>query len=89
MDSLNHKIFCFKDSKSNTYGPPITAQTKGMFLRDVMEELNKGQAIWARHPMDFSIYELGEYDSRSGEIRLLDVKNCIGLVQDLKTSVQN
>jgi len=86
-NDLNHRIFCFKDSKSGSYGPPITSQTRGIFFRDVMEELTKGQAIWARHPQDFSIYELGEYDARQGEIRLYDVKNCLGLVQDLRSSV--
>lgn len=86
---LNHKIFCFKDVKSVTYGPPITAQTRGMFFRDIMDELKKGQAIWARHPMDFSIYELGEYDSRLGEIRLYPEKNCLGLVQDLAVNSSN
>lgn len=87
LDSPKLKIFCFKDDKSVTYGVPITAQTRGMFIRDVQDELHKGQAIWAKHPQDFAIYELGEYDPHTGSIELYDQKNCLGLVQDFKSSL--
>ena len=79
-----HKILCFKDSKSNTYGPPFTVQTLAMFVRDLGEELVRGQAAWAKHPNDFSIFELGEYDVRTGSIRLHDSKNLLGLVNDYR-----
>lgn len=84
--SLNHKIFCFKDDKSNSYGPPIVMQTRGIFFRELADELAKGQLVWSKHPQDFSIYELGEYDARTGSIILHDSKTCLGLVQDLKVN---
>lgn len=79
-----HKIFVLKDSQSSTYGMPITIETRGRFIRDVQEELAKGQAIFARHPQDFSIFEIGEFDPRTGNIYLYETKNCLGLVQDFK-----
>lgn len=80
------KIFCFKDEKSDSYGPPMTSPTKGMFIRQVQDELRAGQAIWAKHPHDFSIFELGEYDIYSGNIQLHESKKCIGLVLDFRDS---
>lgn len=80
-----HKIFAFKDGKSESYGPPMTVETKGIFIRQVQEELERGNAIWAKHPHDFSIFELGEYDLFSGNIHLHETKNCLGLVLDFKS----
>lgn len=81
-----HKILCFKDDKSRSYGPPFTVETLGVFVRTVQEELHRGQAIWSKHPQDFGIYELGLYDPETGSVLLHDQKKCLGLVQDFKTS---
>lgn len=81
-----HKVFLLKDDKSTSYGPPATAPTRGMFLRDIQEGLQEGKAVWARHPQDFSLFEIGEFDPRSGTIHLYESKNCLGLVQDFKTN---
>lgn len=86
MNSDKHKIFLLKDDKSATYGPPIVEQTRGMLIRSIQEGLQAGQAIWAKHPQDFALFEIGEYDVRTGNIELYDNKSCIGLVQDFKTS---
>lgn len=80
------KIFIFKDDKSKSYGFPIAMETKGMFLRQVQEELQRGQMIWAKHPQDFSIFEIGEYDVLTGQIFMYESKNCLGLVQDFRQS---
>lgn len=84
-----HKMFVFKDEKSNTYGYPVVVQTRGMFIRDVQDELMKGQAVWARHPQDFAIFEIGDYDLEKGSVELYANKNCLGLVQDFKASLGN
>lgn len=83
----NFKIFVFKDAKSDVYGFPITEKTRGMFIRNVQDELAKGQSVWARHPQDFALFEIGEYDPHSGAIVLYEMKNCLGLVSDLRQSL--
>lgn len=82
-----HKIFVLKDDKSNSYGPPIVEQTRGMLIRSLQEGLSQGQAIWAKHPQDFTLFEIGEYDPRSGNVELYESKSCLGLVQDFRTSL--
>jgi len=81
-----HKIFIFKDEKSSSYGPPMTMENRGTFLRMVQEELQKGQAIWVRHPHDFSMFEIGEYDAHMGDVYMYETKNCLGLVLDHKVN---
>lgn len=83
----NHKIFVLKDDKSATYGPPIVEQTRGMLIRSIQEGLAQGTAIWAKHPQDFTLFEMGEYDPRTGNIELYESKSCLGLVQDFRTSL--
>lgn len=83
------KIFVIKDEKSLSYGPPFTSMTRGSAIRDIQEGLSKGHAIWARHPQDFALYEIGSYSPSTGEILLYDQKNCLGLMQDFKQSLGN
>lgn len=82
-----HKLLCFKDDKSESYGPPFVVETIGMFVRTLQEELARGTAIWAKHPQDFGIYELGTYLPSSGLINLYEQKKCLGLVQDYRHSL--
>lgn len=76
------KVFVFKDSKS-VYGAPIVFENRGMFLRAMMEEFPKGQAVWAKHPQDFSLYEIGDFNFTQGTFEPYEVKECVGLVADL------
>lgn len=78
------KLFLLKDEKSTSYGFPLSRETRGMFLRDIQEELKRGQALFAKHPQDFSIFEIGEYDALTGEVKLYESKNCLGLVSDFR-----
>jgi len=80
------KLFVLKDDKSTSYGAIITSPTTGMFLRDIQEGLQEGRAVWAKHPQDFSIFEVGEYDPTQGNVYMHESKKCLGLVQDFKTS---
>lgn len=82
-----HKVFCFKDDKSMTYGPPFIEQNRGMVIRSIQEQLPQKQAIWAKHPMDFTLFELGEYDIRTGVVEMYETKTAVGLVQDFKSSL--
>lgn len=82
-----YKIMIMKDEKSASYGMPITYQTRGMFIRDLQDELSRGQATFAKHPQDFTVFEIGEYDPQDGSVHLYEAKNCLGLVQDFRRSL--
>lgn len=81
-----HKIFLLKDGKSKTYGPPIVEENRGKLIRSIQEELSRGQAVWAKHPQDFTLFEIGTYDVLTGTIEMYESKDCVGLVQDFKIS---
>lgn len=83
------KMYLLKDEKSNSYGYPFTAKTRGLCIRDIQDELAGGQRIWAKHPQDFSLFEIGDYDELTGQIELYETKNCLGLLQDFRQSLGN
>lgn len=82
-----HKVFLFKDDKSSTYGPPFVDENRGKVIRQVQEEMQRGQAVWAKHPQDFTLFEIGEFDIRTGNVEMYETKKCVGLVQDFKLSL--
>ncbi|QXP08586.1 MAG: nonstructural protein [Arizlama microvirus] len=84
-----HKVFLFKDAKSLTYGPPFVEQNKGMVIRAIQEQLQQGQAVWAKHPQDFTLFEIGDFDPTTGIVQMHETKVAIGLVQDFKISLDN
>lgn len=81
-----YKLFVFKDDKSESFGLPICVETRGTFIRSVQEELSAPRTVWAKHPQDFAVYEIGEYDIFKGNVELYEQKKCLGLVQDFKIS---
>lgn len=83
LGSIKHKVFVLKDEKSETYGYPVVSQSTGVFLRDLSDRARDGQSMFSKHPMDFSIFEIGEYDPDKGTLIPRESKICHGLVQDL------
>jgi len=65
------KIFAVYDSKARFFGQPFFDQEEGSALRNFGDAVNDGSNpnnMWHRHPEDFSLFELGEFDNGSGEI---------------------
>jgi len=89
QDGVSQKVFVFKDSKSITYGPPFTEENRGRVIRSIQEQLPQQQAVWAKHPQDFTLFEIGEYDPRTGVVEMYETKEAIGLVQDFKSSLDS
>jgi len=77
-------VFCYRDSKSETYGPPLLYKNVGLMLRELSDQFRSGQqSVISRHPQDFAIFHIGDFNPHTGQIRDLAQKNCIGLVSDL------
>lgn len=91
MDSQaeKHKLFVFKDAKSLTYGPPFAEENRGKVIRGIQEQLAQKQAVWAKHPQDFTLFEIGEYDVRTGNVDMYESKVAVGLVQDFNISLDS
>lgn len=65
------KVFSVFDSKLASFGRPWYEMTEASAVRvfsDAVNDSTNANNQWYKHPEDFSLYLLGEFDDSSGEI---------------------
>lgn len=62
------KVYSILDVKSDTFSPPFIAPTNGVATRMFFEIATDGQSTIAKHPEDFKLVLIGEFDDASGDI---------------------
>lgn len=72
------KIFCVFDSVAGAYLQPFFMQSKGEALRGWIDVVNDPKTSFNKHPADYTLFELGEYDSLTGSIVTHEVKISLG-----------
>lgn len=80
------KMFCVYDSKVESYMHPMFFQHRGEMLRAWSEAVNDPKTQFCRYPSDFTLFEIGSYDERSGEVKMLDAKLSLGLALEFKNN---
>lgn len=63
------KIIAIKDRAIDAYGQPIFVRATGQATRSFIDEINNEKSEMAKHPEDYDLYLLGEYDERSGQVQ--------------------
>lgn len=66
-----YKIYTVYDSKAEYYLQPIFMNTKGEALRVFADWANDKSTTIGKHPEDYILYEIAEYDNKSGEVKSL------------------
>lgn len=61
-------MYCLFDSRSASFQPPFVASHEGEATRGVIMGLRSGKALFAQFPTEFSLYQVGTFDSVSGEL---------------------
>ena len=77
------KLFCVYDSQTTMFGPPILGINKGDVIRQFTVLVNDGQSQFSKHPMDFALFEIGDYDELTGAIVTLPAPVRICLANEL------
>jgi len=58
-------VFAIYDSGISTWMPPIYARNKGEMLRQFMDACNDASSRLAKHPSDYTLFELGTFNDDS------------------------
>lgn len=74
-------MFAIYDSAITTWMPPIYARNKGEMLRQFSDAVADPQSKLAKHPGDYSLFELGTFDDDKCKFDLLKspVRLCLAM----------
>lgn len=73
------KVFALRDSKVDAYMPPVFLRTSAEALRLLGDLTTDSSSPVGKHPEDFALFELGEFDDSTGKITQLAQPHCLGL----------
>lgn len=62
------KIYTVFDAAVQAYGQPFFCRANGEAIRTFSDAVNDSQSAFFKHPNDFALYALGEFDQSSGAI---------------------
>lgn len=66
---MSHKqVFAIRDSKVGFFGPPMLLRSTGEAIRVFTDACQDPKSQLFRHPEDFSLHLIGEYDEIKGEM---------------------
>lgn len=69
------KVFALFDSKAAVFSTPFFMQNEGTALRSFMDFVNDPQTMVNKHPEDFSLFLVGEFDDASGFLKEVSHQN--------------
>lgn len=75
---MKMKVFSLYDSAAQAFTKPVFAQNQGLVLRSVVDELSNPHSELYKHAMDYTLYEIAEWDDVKGEIKPHPVNVKIG-----------
>lgn len=66
---MRYKIFAIRDRAADVFGQPMFMPSTGVAIRGFSDEVNRvaDNNNLNKHPEDFDLYSLGEYDDETGE----------------------
>lgn len=73
------KIFTVYDSKAEAFLSPFLFSSTGQALRAFADSVADSNHQFARHPEDFTLFELGTYDDNGAKFDLLDTPKSLGV----------
>lgn len=90
---MKQKVFAVYDSKVECYLNPFLMQTKGQAIRSWTDTVVDPKSSFHRHPGDYTLFELGEFDPATGIVTMHKAHINLGtaaevMPADLEGSVQ-
>lgn len=66
------QVFAVHDAKAEAFLEPFFAMTRGQAVRQFVDSVNNPQHGFAKHPEDYVLFHIGEYDVASGKLSSLE-----------------
>lgn len=65
---LKNRMFSVHDVKCNTFLSPFIAPTNGSAIRSFSDIVNQPESVIHKHPEDYNLYFVGEFEQDSGAL---------------------
>lgn len=65
---MKTQLISVKDRATDSFGQPITVKAVGEAMRSFVDECNNKESNLNKHPEDFDLYLVGEFDDATGSI---------------------
>nr|WAE43907.1 MAG: nonstructural protein [Microviridae sp.] len=82
-----HKIFAVYDSKVEAYLPPFFMAARGQAIRAFVDSATDSSTQLGKHPTDFTLFELGEYDDSNARFTIHLTPISLGIASELLPKV--
>lgn len=73
------QIISIRDSKAAAWMNPLFFQTKAQAIRAFGDAINDPQGEFIKHPDDYALYYLGEFDPQDGTLTPVPAPDCLGI----------
>jgi len=73
-----HKIFTIHDVKAQAYLPPFLLHTRAMATRVFHDCINSEQHQFAKHPEDYTLFEVGHFNDQNANIQIEKAPTSLG-----------
>lgn len=65
---MKHRLYAVYDSKGGSYTIPFFDHAEGRALRTFKDCCNDPEHQFGKHPEDYTLFDVGQYDDDTGEI---------------------
>lgn len=76
------KIFSCFDSKIGSYGKPFFVRSVGEALREYVQVSNDDSTMIGKHPQDFCLFHIGNFDDETASIEMLECPHSLGVAKE-------
>lgn len=82
------RIYCLLDTKLREFGQLVLERNEFVVQRALLDGIKaQPEAMLAKHPEDFQLYCVGEFDPENGVIKRMDAPRLVANVADLVSAV--
>lgn len=81
---MKHQVCSIRDQAVDAFGQPFYTPTTGAAIRAFGDALKDESQMMAKHPEDFALFHLGEYDDATGKHENLEAPKQLILGKQLK-----
>ena len=73
------KLVSVYDAKAETFAPPVAAVALGEAVRSFEDAVNDPQCPFNKHPEDYTLFHLGEFDDSAAAFHLKEAPVSLGV----------